>query len=115
MVIQRGHGMQADQPIADSAAELVPFLELFGQVLVFRDRHRQVETVEHHLVAFGAGDQPPENRRDDHENVQRPVHQPGQRRLPRRRSGEDLRRRAETACEQSQPDQDEYGQAEHEV
>ncbi|MCY1177510.1 hypothetical protein D9M73_178210 [compost metagenome] len=107
--------MQADQPIADSAAELVPFLELFGQVLVFRDRHRQVETVEHHLVAFGAGDQPAENRRDDHENVQRPVHQPGQCRLPVRRGREDLRRRAEAACEQSQPDQNEYGQAEHEV
>ncbi|MNR08548.1 hypothetical protein D3C85_1247120 [compost metagenome] len=78
MVIQPGHGMQADQPVADGATEFVPVLELFGQFLVLADQQRQVETVEHHLFAFGTGDQPAKNRHGDHENVQRPVHQPGQ-------------------------------------
>ncbi|MNT48899.1 hypothetical protein D3C72_1857090 [compost metagenome] len=58
MVIQPGDGVQADQPIADSAAQDVPALDLFGQVLVFIDQQRQVDAVEHHLMACGAGNQP---------------------------------------------------------
>ncbi|MNN68756.1 hypothetical protein D3C81_1844900 [compost metagenome] len=82
MVIQPGHGMQADQPVTEGATEFVPALDLLGQVLVLRDQQGQVEAVEHHLVTFGAGDQPAQDRHGDHEEVQRPVHQFGQQRLP---------------------------------
>lgn len=115
VVIQPGHGVQADQPVADSPAQFMPTLNPLGQRFVFGDQQRQVKPVEHHLMALGARDQPAEDRHGDHEQVQRPMHQFGQRGLPARRRGEDLRRRAQAAGEQPQPHQHKHRQAEHEV
>ncbi|MNG27003.1 hypothetical protein D3C84_1120620 [compost metagenome] len=91
--------MQADQPVANSAAEFMPILDLLGQRFVFRYQHRQIKAVKHHLITLGACHQPPQNRHRDHENVQRPVHQLRKRGLPMRRGGEDLRCRAQAAGE----------------
>ena len=114
MVKQPRRRVQADQPVARAAQRFMPVLELFGEVRVDRHRRRDVEAEVRERFVGGGEHQPGEDRRGDHQPVQRQVHQVRDAGLPGRWLGGDRRAWAQ-AAEQAHPDQDEDARAEQAV
>ena len=100
MMKQPGQRVQADQPVAEGAAQLMPALDLFGGVHVLEGQGWQVESVKEHGLVVVTEHQITHHRHGDHEHVQGPVHQRRQGGLPGGRGRGDLRRHAQGTCQQ---------------
>ncbi|MCY1427967.1 hypothetical protein D9M71_438370 [compost metagenome] len=69
--------MQPDQPVANSATQHMPALDLLGQIVVRTDQRGEFQPPEGDGLIGRTEDHPAGNRHADHQGIQGPMHRSG--------------------------------------